>query len=97
MQAGESTQSSTKKVKREETTQKVEKTEPSQKVEEAVVETATPVSNTTKYICNTNTMKFHIPSCSSVAQMNESNKKEVTCTRDELINQGYVPCKRCNP
>lgn len=49
------------------------------------------------YILNTNTKKFHYPSCSSVGQMKESNKKEYTGNRDDLINQGYEPCKRCNP
>lgn len=49
------------------------------------------------YICNTNTKKFHYPSCSSVKQMSEKNKKAVTTTREELIKKGYDPCKRCNP
>ena len=54
-------------------------------------------SNTTTYIGNKNTKKFHYPSCSSVDQMKESNKLTVDATRDEMINQGYVPCKKCNP
>lgn len=49
------------------------------------------------YIANTNTKKFHYPSCSSVNQMKESNKWYFTGTRDELIDLGYDPCKRCNP
>ena len=49
------------------------------------------------YVLNTNTKKFHLPSCSSLNQMNESNKGEFTGTRDELIQQGYEPCKRCHP
>ena len=49
------------------------------------------------YICNTNTGKFHYPACSSVDQMKEKNKLEVSLSRDEVIAQGYVPCKRCNP
>lgn len=49
------------------------------------------------YICNTNTKKFHYPSCSSVNSMSEKNKKEVTSTREELIQQGYDPCGRCHP
>lgn len=51
----------------------------------------------TTYILNTSTHKFHYPSCSSVKQMSEKNKEEVTCTRDELIEQGYDPCGRCDP
>lgn len=49
------------------------------------------------YIANTNTHKFHYPSCSSVKQMKDKNKWEITTTRDDLIAQGYVPCKKCNP
>lgn len=49
------------------------------------------------YVLNTNTKKFHLPSCSSLNQMNENNKEEFTGTRDELIQQGYESCKRCNP
>ena len=49
------------------------------------------------YIINTNTGKFHYPTCSSVNQMKESNKKEYSGTRDELIAQGYSPCGRCHP
>lgn len=49
------------------------------------------------YIINTNTGKFHYPSCSSVNQMNDSNKQEYNGSRDDLIAQGYEPCKRCNP
>jgi len=60
-------------------------------------ETTTPVSSGTTYILNTNTHKFHYPSCSSVDQMNESNKQEYTGTRDEVIAMGYDPCGRCHP
>lgn len=58
-----------------------------------------PVSQSegTTYIMNTNTHKFHYPSCSSVDDMKEKNKKEYQGNREDLINQGYEPCKRCNP
>ena len=49
------------------------------------------------YVANTNTKKFHIPGCSSVTDMKESNKWYFTGTREELIEQGYEPCKRCKP
>lgn len=64
---------------------------------ESVKETSAPVSTGTEYILNTNTKKFHYPSCSSVKQMKASNKKEYTGSRDNLIAQGYDPCKKCNP
>lgn len=49
------------------------------------------------YICNTNTHKFHYPDCSSVGKMKEKNKLSVTATREEMIGQGYDPCKICKP
>lgn len=64
---------------------------------ESVKETSAPVSTGAEYILNTNTKKFHYPSCSSVKQMKASNKKEYTGSRDDLIAQGYDPCKKCNP
>ena len=57
----------------------------------------TEAANEDTYIVNTNTGKFHKPSCRSVKQMKESNKSERTTTRDELIAEGYEPCKNCNP
>lgn len=54
-------------------------------------------SEGTDYIVNTNTGKFHYPSCSSVKKMKESNKMFFTGTRDELISQGYNPCGNCHP
>ena len=49
------------------------------------------------YVLNTNTMKFHYPTCSSVDDMKEKNKQIYTGSREDVINMGYVPCKRCNP
>ena len=49
------------------------------------------------YVLNTNTKKFHRPSCSSVAQMSPENKAAFSGSREELIAAGYDPCKRCNP
>ena len=54
-------------------------------------------SQETTYVLNTNTMKFHYPSCSSVDQMKEKNKEIYTGNREDIINMGYMPCKRCNP
>lgn len=51
----------------------------------------------TTYILNTNSMKFHKPSCSSVSDMSEENEETYSGDRDNLIKQGYEPCGRCNP
>ena len=50
-----------------------------------------------QYVCNTNTMKFHYPSCDSVKQMKENNRMNTNLSRDELIAQGYQPCGNCHP
>lgn len=49
------------------------------------------------YILNVNTKKFHDPGCSSVEDMKETNKQPFSGDREDVIKQGYVPCKRCNP
>ncbi|MDO5445835.1 MAG: DNA/RNA non-specific endonuclease [Eubacteriales bacterium] len=49
------------------------------------------------YVLNTNTYRFHFPDCKSVQDMKEKNRKEFFGPREELIEDGYVPCGRCNP
>ena len=49
------------------------------------------------YVANKNSKKFHLDTCDSVLEMKESNKLYFEGYREELIEQGYVPCKRCNP
>lgn len=49
------------------------------------------------YVLNTNTKKFHYPSCRSVKQMKEKNTAYFTGTRDEVIAKGYDPCGNCHP
>ncbi len=49
------------------------------------------------YILNTNTKRFHLLDCPSVQEMKDKNRKEFFGTREEHIEQGYVPCGRCHP
>lgn len=49
------------------------------------------------YILNTGSKKFHKPNCSSVSRMSAYNKKRVNDTRDNIIADGYDPCRICNP
>lgn len=56
-----------------------------------------PAENTRTYVINTNTGKFHYPSCSSAKRISDANRSEYNGTRDDLIAQGYTPCERCNP
>ena len=83
--------------------------EPIQQTEQASVSSSVEVSaSETKteaadpdvqadYILNINSGKFHELSCPSVGLMNESNKRSFVGTRDEALEQGYVPCLNCNP
>ena len=73
------------------------KTAETEQTTQAVTQAASQQTNTESYILNTNTKKFHRPSCSSVKQMKESNKKSSSESRDALIAAGYDPCKKCNP
>ena len=49
------------------------------------------------YIINTNTGKFHYPTCRSIKRMKDKNKLEFTGTRDDVLARGYSPCMICNP
>ena len=65
-------------------------------------ETEPPASEETKdngrdYVVNKSTKKFHYPSCSSADDIKESNRWDYHGTREELIDMGYVPCKRWDP
>lgn len=51
------------------------------------------VENT--YILNTHTKKVHLPNCSSIKDINDANKKTITCSIKDLESQGYEPCKKC--
>lgn len=57
--------------------------------------TENPQSNT--YILSRNTQKFHLPSCGYVDRIKEENKGTFSGNRNELIQQGYEPCGKCNP
>jgi len=68
-------------------------------IEAAPVVTEAPVTRSAErtWVLNTNTGKFHIPSCSSVSQMKDTNKLEFTGTREDVIAMGYQPCGKCHP
>ncbi len=58
---------------------------------------SSPENEEAIYIVNTNTRRFHLPSCSSVREMKESNRENFTGSREELIEEGYIPCGKCRP
>lgn len=52
---------------------------------------------TTAYVLNHNTKKFHRPSCRYVKKIAEHNREDVDDTRENIIAEGYKPCKVCKP
>ncbi|MDE7176727.1 MAG: MBL fold metallo-hydrolase [Lachnospiraceae bacterium] len=63
-------------------------------VEEPVAEAPAPATTELTYVLNVKTKKFHKPTCNSLPTTNRQDSSE---SRDSIIAQGYVPCKRCNP
>lgn len=56
-----------------------------------------PPEEEPSYVLNHNTRKFHRPSCPSVEDIKPSNREDYFGSREALIDQGNVPCKRCLP
>lgn len=55
-----------------------------------------PENQEKSYCANKNTKVFHTLSCSSVENTKPENRVYYS-DRDKLINEGFAPCKRCNP
>lgn len=51
----------------------------------------------TGYILNTNSKKFHFADCGQAKSISADNKQKFDGSREELIEQGYVPAGCCNP
>ncbi len=54
-------------------------------------------TQSSSYVLNTNTYKYHKPSCYSVDDMNAENRKYVSDSEESLVSQGYEPCGNCKP
>ena len=67
------------------------------KSQEAESTPSVPEGEKNNYIANKNSKKFHVPTCTWVTKMSESNKEYHTSTYDEMIANGYSPCGTCNP
>ena len=60
-------------------------------------DTQTETGEEERYVLNTNSDKFHLPTCPSVESIKEENRQDYTGTREDLIAQGYSPCGQCKP
>ncbi len=50
-----------------------------------------------KYVLNTKTEKFHLPSCGGIKNMNPENRSDYEGSRADLLKLGYDPCGTCKP
>ena len=57
----------------------------------------TKAETSTTFVLNTGTKKFHVPDCSSIKDIKTENRSTWHGDRQTLIEQGYAPCKSCNP
>lgn len=51
----------------------------------------------TRYILNTNSMKFHEEYCDAAVNISSKNRKDYYGAREELLEMGYSPCGLCEP
>ena len=65
--------------------------------ETAIEKTVESPSSDVTYVLNANTKKFHLPDCPSVFDIKEKNRIDSSESREEILSQGYQPCKSCNP
>ena len=49
------------------------------------------------YVLNTRSGVFHYPSCDGAKSIYKKNRQDVTATRKEMTDQGYIPCGYCEP
>lgn len=50
-----------------------------------------------QFVLNTNSKKFHLPSCPSADTIAPHNRETRTAAREDLIKEGYSPCGACRP
>ena len=60
-------------------------------------EVETAETKQTVYILNTGSKKFHNGDCKQGKDIKEENRKEYKGSREDLINDGYVPAGCCKP
>lgn len=49
------------------------------------------------YVLNKNSLKVHTADCPSASKIADNNKEDYYGSLEELIANGYTPCKQCNP
>lgn len=64
--------------------------------EDTAVSDGNQVNVSAMYFGNKNSKIFHNANCSSAQKTKEKNRVYLS-SREEFINEGYSPCKICNP
>jgi hypothetical protein len=82
-------------------TQQVQQKTPQQLLDESYTKEAAkkspkPVSTAANYIGNSNSKKFHLPTCGSAAKISSANRVTFA-NRADAVSAGYQPCKQCKP
>ena len=49
------------------------------------------------YVFNKKSGVVHRPACQYADQISETNRREITCTRDEMLARGWNLCDYCKP
>ena len=49
------------------------------------------------FVHSVNSKKFHKADANCISRINEENRVYEHCTREEMIENGFEPCKVCNP
>lgn len=78
------------------TDEAIQATTESQRVEQVQQSVSNNALEVT-YILNTNSKKYHLPSCDSAKKISAKNKQEFNGTKGELQSMGYQPCESCKP
>lgn len=68
-----------------------------EQIEEASNKDVEPTLSDYDYILNTNSKKFHDPSCSSADKISNKNKEYYIGNAEDLVEIGYEPCDICKP
>lgn len=68
-----------------------------QPAETASTEQTLPQEEDKDFVLNTGSKKFHLPECEYAKNMQEENRVPYLGKRWLLIQDGFSPCKSCNP
>ncbi len=66
-------------------------------IEDSSADNSPKDSKNASYVLNSNTYKFHLPSCRHVSEIEDDNRIDFEGTRQEVIDKGYSPCGTCRP